>query len=363
MSRIFIDGYESGSYDLYDLSHAAAAVVSSAGLDMNGNYCLDCRTAYAYVKKTITATDEIYFAFLWRPDSTTALQPIMSIQDGSTHLGTIYRVGSNISARRSTGTIVGTGTATLSDDTTYLIEVYFKLADSGGRFVVKVGSVIDVDYTGDTNPGAGSTFNHIQLGFISSFQQPYAYFDNLIIDTSAWIGETFIQAVVPTGIGNSSVWTPSAGNNYACVDEIPANDADYVESSAADDIDTYITGDVAVDTDIKCVQIQTRCKVEVGVSKNIKFITRVNGTNYLSGDKVVSSGAVKSLFNVWENNPADAAAWERADVNGMEIGAKSGATTNTIRNYQTLAQIEWIEKEGITVKPAWYYEMLRKRNG
>lgn len=34
-----------------------------------------------------------------------------------------------------------------------------------------------------------------------------------------------------------------------------------------------------------------------------------------------------------------------------------------IKSFQTIAQVEWVEEEAITVKPTWYYEMLRKRNG
>ena len=325
MARIFIDGFESGGDDLWD-AESNATVVSSAGLDMDGSYCLDLTANYAYVQKTITADDEIYVAFRWRPTAPTSHQPIFLLYSGATYLASLFRssVDNNLDAYRGT-TIIDSGSETISNDTTYLIEIYFKLADSGGRFVVKVDGVTDIDFTGDTKTDANTTFDGIRLGYYVASFYAKAYFDNFIIDSSDWIGDTSIQAIVPTGIGNSSEWTPSAGDNYACVDEIPFGDADYVESSNVDDLDTYVAGDMTGGTiDVKCLQVQSRCAVTVGVAKNIKLVTRVNGTDYLSGDKLVPL-TVKSLFNLWENNPNGSVAWTESTVNAMEIGIKSAA--------------------------------------
>ena len=48
MARLFIDGFESGQEDLWD-AESGASVVSSAGLDMDGDYCLDLNNIYEYV--------------------------------------------------------------------------------------------------------------------------------------------------------------------------------------------------------------------------------------------------------------------------------------------------------------------------
>jgi hypothetical protein len=39
----------------------------------------------------------------------------------------------------------------------------------------------------------------------------------------------------------------------------------------------------------------------------------------------VPTFAAASVFNIWNTNPDDSAAWESADVNGMEIGVKAVA--------------------------------------
>ena len=330
MPRIFIDGLESGSDDLWD-AEDNANVISSAGKDMDGSYCLDVNGLSEYVEKNITADDEMYFAFLYRASNNVSSKGMLIVYNGGTTLIAVCRRGTTgiIDVRSSStlGTLLDSGTKVLGINTTYLIEIRIKIADSSGRVEVKVDGIQDIDFTGDTKPDANIQFNKIRLGYTgSTYTYCYAYFDNLIMDDAAWIGDTKIQAIVPTGAGNSTNWTPSAGNNWECVDEKPPNDADYVSINAADIVDTYAAGNmVGTIGSVKCVQVQGRVRTEgAPTPTNLKLIVRSGATDYLSGDKIIPASE-KSLWNLWEDNPADSLAWEEADVNAMEIGIKSAA--------------------------------------
>ena len=328
MARIFIDGFESGDHDMWD-AESNATVVSSAGLDMDGDYCLDLISYDEYIQKDIAADDEMYFAFLYRPVNDASSEQMLSIYNGSTPLLHIWRTGTSrvIKAHSSIYTELAIGTKSLEVNTTYLIEVHFKVADSGGRVEVRVDRISDIDFTGDTKPDANTQFNKVRLGYGPSVAYTtHAYFDNFIIDDTAWIGDTKIQAVVPIGVGNTTGWIPSAGANWECVDEKPSNDADYVSINANDVMDTYVAGNLSGSIDnIKCVQVQSRTRIEgAPTPTNLKLVVRSGGTDYLSGNKSVSA-AEKGLWNLWEDNPADSLAWEEADVNAMEIGIKSAA--------------------------------------
>lgn len=325
MARVFIDGFESGDHDLWDAENNAT-VISSAGLDMDGDYCLDLLGLNEYIQKTITADDEMYFAFLFHTDNASQ-KAILTVYNSGTLLVHIGRNSSSglLEANRGS-TLIDTGTNVLSVDTTYLIEVRIKIADAGGIIQTKVNGILDIDFTGDTKTDANTQFNQVRLGYGPSGEWCYAYFDNFIMDDAGWIGDTKIQALVPTGAGTTTGWTPSAGANWACVDEKPANDADYVSINANDVVDTYVAGNmVGTISAVKCVQIQSRAKTDgAPTPTNLKLVVRSGGTDYFSGDKTVPV-AVKSLWNLWEANPADAGAWEEADVNAMEIGVKSAA--------------------------------------
>lgn len=329
MARIFIDGFESGGDDLWD-AESNATVVSSAGLDMDGSYCLDINSTTEYIEKNITADDEMYFAFLYRPTNVSTSRGILAVSASGTNLIAITRTNTTgiIVARTGAAyTALDTGTKNLTVDTTYLIEIRIKIADAGGRVEVKVDNIQDIDFTGDTKPDANTQFNQIRLGHTGdALTYAYAYFDNFIMDDAGWIGDTKIQALVPTGAGNTTGWTPSAGANWACVDEKPASDVDYVSINANDTTDTYATGNLAgtIGT-IKCVQVQSRMRTDgAPTPTNLKLVVRSGAADYLSGNKAVPA-AEKSLWNLWETDPADAAAWAEADVNAMEIGVKSAA--------------------------------------
>ena len=326
MARIFIDGFESGDHDMWD-AEANATVVASAGLDMDGSYCLDLANTTEYLEKSFTADDEMYFAFLYRHISASYAKRLIGLYNGSNLLLSVNCVVTTgvINVKRG-ATLLATGTKVLAADTTYLIEVRFKIADSGGRAVVKVDSVGDIDFTGDTKEGAYSQFDKVRLGYDGASQMAVAYFDNFIMDDASWIGNTKIQAVVPTGAGNSTGWTPSAGANWQCVDEKPPNDADYVNINANDITDTFATGNMVGSIgSVKCVQVQSRTKYEGSPTPtNLKLVVRSGGTDYLSGDIAVPA-SYAGLWKLWENNPADSLAWEEADVNAMEIGIKSAA--------------------------------------
>ena len=326
MARIFIDGFEAGEHDMWD-AEINATVISSAGLDMDGDYCLDLNNIDEYVEKNITADDEMYFAFLYRPTSNG--EEMLSVFNGTTILVHINRdeTGHCIEAYRGEITLLDTGTHALNNDTTYLIEVHFKIADAGGRVEVKVDGVSDIDFTGDTKPDANTQFDKVRLGYgtVSAFRS-YAYFDNFIMDDAAWIGDTKIQKILPTGAGNSTIWTPSAGANWQCVDERPPSDVDYVSTNVVDQVDTYAAANMVGSIDsVKCVQIQSRTESDgAPTPTNLKLVVRSGAADHLSGDKTVPASP-KGLWNLWETNPADSLAWEEADVNAMEIGIKSAA--------------------------------------
>jgi len=326
MARIFIDGFESGSLDLWD-TVSGAAVASSAGLDLDGSYCLNLTSSTGYVNKIITAVDEMYFAMRWRTTGLSDARTVFLLYNSVTVMIKILRdyVTGRLFVQRGTTTIATSVGQPFALNTTHLVEAWVKIDDSVGRVVVKVDGITHIDFTGDTKVGADTQFNKIHLGYDGSYSVKN-YYDSFIMDDSDWIGNTNIQAVVPTGAGTTTEWTPSAGDNYTCVDEIPYSDADYVSTNTVDLTDTYATGDlVGTVSSVKCVQVQVRALTDgAPTPTNLKLAVRSGGTDYLSGDNLVPVTA-KSFSHIWELNPADAAAWEEADVNAMEIGVKSSA--------------------------------------
>ena len=397
MARVFIDGFEAGDLKLWNTIGAGAGLVAAA-TGMDGSYCLHLAsggTTY-YIQKTLPSNSEYYFAFRYRPSNDGSSRGMISFWSGGTLIGKLIRIGAAglLVAYRGT-TVIATGTTPLAIDTTYLIEVRFKPANSpDGVFHVKINGLLplDIEFNGDSTDGA-ATIDAVRLGHgDSASTNVYAYFDNLVVDNAAWPGNTKIQAIKPTGAGASShsawaadtvidlnevrkptvfngfeyectaraddfktgavepvwgivvgattdddtnitwtcrvgAWNPSTGDNYACVDEVPPSETDYVSLNHIGNVDTYAAGDlVGAIGSVKCVQVQALAKAEgEPTPTNLQLVLRSGGTDYVGSSHEVPNTNAAQLASIWVTDPATAAAWIESGINDMEIGVKAVA--------------------------------------
>jgi hypothetical protein len=335
MSRVFIDGFETGDKNLWSVWDGC--VVPSAQSGMGGSYSLLIGQNDS-ITKIITAEDEMYFAMKFRAvaGGLTNAKGVLQLFNGSTIMlyVTIGGGGSPYYVKVYDGAdnLLGTGTTELFDSTTYLIEIYVKIANSGGRAAVRIDRVVEINFTGDTQSGAETQFDRIRIGDYTSIPlYGNFYIDDVVFDDATgedhWIGQTFIQPLVLTGAGNSTQWSPSSGSNYTCVDERPASDSDFVSTDSVDQLDLYTASDLSGDIEaIKCVQLVARTVQEgTPTPQNIQLAIRSGGSNYFSGDKAVPLTTPEDLFHIWETDPDTASAWTESGVNAIEIGVKSVA--------------------------------------
>jgi hypothetical protein len=318
MARIFIDGGESGSVDLWD-SGSPPTINSNLTYVFDGSYSLNgnngTKSDFSFSEIYLSVRDYLTWGDaavnLWQFTISGTVVATLSRNAGGyleVYSGTIY------------GTKLATGTTLYAINQYHLLEIYYKAHDTSGRWTIKIDGnpAADIDYTGDTTSG-GTTIMGIVL--------PYPnYFDNIVMDDTTWPGDTRIQAILPSGVGTTTQWTPSTGDNYACVDEVPYSDTDYISTNTTNQTDTYafgnLTGTIGA---VKCVQVQARCSKEGDPTPTkIAMVTRVSGADYSSAD-LTPTTSKKSLSAIWNTNPNTAAAWLEAGVNGAEFGVKSKA--------------------------------------
>lgn len=317
MARVFIDGFESGSLGMWDAVNNATLNNAS---ELDGVYCLNCAGAYCNVRKNLPAADEYFLAFLIGVRSNSD-QNIMRFYNSTTALGSLFLNAGKIEARRGTSTVLGISTTTLTSYTTHRIEIRYKPHASDGLFQVKIDGILEIDYSGQT---AASTLQIDSIFFGSDSGNWSHYFDNVIVDSANWIGNTKIQAVAVSGAGGYAQFTPSTGSNYQTVDEIPPNDTDYNETAIVDKVDSFahaaLSGTIG---SIKCVQVQVRGKL-VGnpTPSKIAPALRIDSTMYYGTAQSLGSSP-KAVVALWETNPNTSAAWTESEVNNAEIGYKS----------------------------------------
>jgi len=326
MARIFIDGFESGSADLWDTVGSSMSV-GAAPAGMTGSYAIQSTggNSNSHVIKNVTAAAEYYLSFLFRITLSYGTYSLCQFRYNTNILVDIRRNVSTgvIEVYRGT-TLIASGSA-LSLNAVYHIQVRANIHDTTGIVQVKINDLLDVDFSGDTKPGTDTQINSIVLGQTSAGNNTQQ-FDDVVIDGSIWPGRTYIQAIRPTGAGNSTQWTPSAGSNWDCVDEIPASDVDNVVTNANDQVDLYAAGNLVGTIDsVVCVQIQTRAVKEgAATPQNLALGVRTGATDYFSSDKIIPTTA-RSVSHIWAQNPNTAAAWTKIEVDEAEIGIKSRA--------------------------------------
>jgi len=327
MSRIFMDGFESGDTGLWN-TVSGASVNTLAGKD--GNYCVSIPSTYTYMIKQISSTSELYVSLKYYCGDFTG-KAIITFFEGAIVHCCLMHINGLLYAYLYDVPFGNSSIPKIIVSTWCQIEIYVKIANSDGRFTVKVNGIACIDYTGDTQNGGTGVIDSFKVGYQAhSALNGYAfcYMDNIIVDNANWIGSSSIQGLAVTGAGNSAQFDPSTGSNYACVDEIPPSDADYISTNVANEIDTYACGNLTgTINSVKAVQVQARCMQEGSPAvPKIQLVTRPTSTDRVSASKDVQTFSPGVASNIWELNPDDSAAWESADVNGMEIGVKAVAS-------------------------------------
>lgn len=323
MAREFIDAFPSGDASLWDVLSGAGPAVVASPASMPGTYSLYISAAGSLMKY-VTAADEYYMAFRYKPTASGS-NDIVLFYNGATLLGWLGRNATTgfLEAYSEAATLLATGLTNLVANTVYLVEIHYEPNDTAGVFQVKVDSIVDINFSGVTT-GTTAQINRIKLGDEAA-NTTLAYFGHIVIDSAAWIGETSIQAIVPTAQGTTNDWDPSTGQNYQCVDEVPASDADFVSTNVVNEFDLYGAGDlIGTITSVLAVQVQARCmKVGASTPTNLQIACRTGATNYTGASNVIPATTPQSFAKMWELNPNTAAAWLEAGVNGLEIGVKS----------------------------------------
>src|SRR3990172_4107966 len=289
MARVFIDGFESGNCNAWDDFGSNALVAGT--YKYNGNYGVYLQNStIAFVRKFIPSTSTLYCAFKY--NASTGNRGLCSWGETGVNHTNIYMTDSGgkayFEARRASTILANSLPYYVIHNTWYLVEVYVYIHETSGRFQIKVDGITVLDFTGDTR-NAG----------------------------------TAVIGLSPDGAGATTQWDPSTGSNYACVDEVPQSDTDYVSTNVNDEIDTYTLANLPTVQSVKAVPVMAGGgKGGVSTPQNIALVARIGGTDYPSSDHALSTAFIGHT-NLWQNNPNTAAAWTESEVNSLQAGAKS----------------------------------------
>jgi len=212
----------------------------------------------------------------------------------------------------------------------YYVEVKATFNNSTGSVITKINNTqIDSTSSLDTCTTSNEYSTAFVLGEYGGTQaaSPTDYDDVYVCDTTGsycndFLNDRWIETVFPTGAGTTTDWTPSAGANWDCVEEVPPSSAQYVETGVLNEIDTYACGNLtSTSGDIAAVVINHySAKTTAGARK-------VSGAVYSATDADVGTeNDLSTTYHHYQSvsylDPHTAAAWTIAGVNAAEFGVK-----------------------------------------
>lgn len=323
MGRIFIDGFEHGHLGLWDIGGAGTVSITTAAID--GNYSA-LTSGVAAMSRNLNATySEIFITGKFNFKTLSELIYIYSLNKGANKVLSVGLTTENvIHLYRGTTAIASATTGAVTTNVDYRIEFQGKISSSTGVGKVLLDDETIINWTSNTKPAADDNFNILQIG-VTAVSAQHMIVDDIIVDTTAFAGNTKIQLLIPNSTGTTHTWSPSntALANYECVDEIPPSTADGVIADFNLDIDFYNISTLNANaTAIRCIQVAALAE-EVGTPlvPNIRLAIETNATRaYGIRSSIGAEGAPIYISKLWQNNPKTLTAFTVSEISSLQIG-------------------------------------------
>lgn len=250
------------------------------------------------------------------------------------HLSLYLATDGSLSLYRGTsaGTLLETSaTGLMAINTWYYIEVYGLIDNATGAYEIRINGTNVLDGSGVDSRNGGTDANVSCVGVTridnATFSGAITLYDDIYavtgdgVDATGFQDEISIEKISPTGAGNYTQLTPSAGSNWQNVDEIPFSASDYNGSPTPGQKDTYAMSNLAAASgDILGAVLHTATfKNNAGFIKGRRLL-RISSTDYAGADYPSFSATMQPHSEVLEESPATTAAWTISEINAIETG-------------------------------------------
>lgn len=355
MARLFTTGFELGAITEHNAVSSLIGFAVSTDYARTGTYCAQASSRLAYFSHTLTDNpNEVYVRLAVRfesganngPNPSGTYQAFLALLEaGNCHLSlVIYPDDMRLRLLRGAtqnmgyegGELLGTGSIVLRMATWYVLEVYAKIANSGGAATVKVNSVTDIGYSGDTAASANEYVDIARFGLsypATATLYHYLRFDDIAInDTTGdfqntWAGQGGVYYMRPVADTATVEWTQSAGtSHWETVDEIPANTTDYIYAREAGSTDLFEVNNLPAEvTSVDMVQVIYQTALEAAGLNVVRDVVSHAGTVYSGYTQYITSITPNYVYyggTPYYTQPGGTVAWGTAEVAALQAGVE-----------------------------------------
>lgn len=316
-----------GSYEI-----VAAAVTNGYQISVwnhNADNTSGFITGYSFASAKTTGSFGTGFHINLDADTAPPARSIVVFNAGlNTRLFSVTRDSSNrVTINNAAFTVVATSSATMSDATTYHMEVKVTIAVSG-TIEVRLNGVSVVTYSGDTS----GSYTHVGLYGRDGTQlvgdtvnRPYHVYDDWYIWDSTgsvnndWLGERAVTVYYADADGSPFVWTKSSGSDGFSLVDAPtlAVGADYVQATAPGDLAEFQFDELdSNDINIVGVKILALGQKTGSDPATLKVTTPGDSTGTTLTLSQTDPMPAKVIYDV---DPQTGTTWLSPSVNALEI--------------------------------------------
>lgn len=337
MALRFMDSFDHyATADIGKKWTTPGAATISAGNGRNGTASL--RLVASSTCQKVLGSQATWIAGFATKIESPGASDIFNLWDSATvHIRVNWTAANRIEIKRNT-TLLATSTTVFNADTWYYLEFKITIHDTAGVVQMRVNGVAETltfvtgtETTQDTrNAGNASADTFLFRTTTGEF-----HFDDLyLLDgtdgtaaqgaaNNAFLGDCRVEALLPSGAGNSAQFTPSAGSNYQNVDDATADgDSTYNASSTSGHIDSFAMGNLTMTSgSIYGVQTNLWARKDDAGSVSLQPHFRISSTDYARTSVSLSDSYVDHLA-IEGKDPDTGSLWTVSGVNGAEYGYK-----------------------------------------
>ncbi len=257
--------------------------------------------------------------------------PLVDIRDATTaQLTLAFNPSTKVVVLLRGSTVLGTGTFVMTTGAWYYIEISGFIDPTIGAVTVKVNTVSDITFSGNTQVSINNYANNI------NFRGPaavglggaYAIDDIYINDGSGVVNNTFlgdmkVEAVNVLQGGDETQWGVNVLNtpNFQAVQVL--NDGLYIQSNTAGNKDAYTTSALnRITGSIAGVSAVYWTRNTDSTVHTIQSLARISATDYFGSATSITDTAFKAYQYIWEQDPSTVAAWSVSGVGTTQFGVK-----------------------------------------
>jgi len=313
------------SPDVGDLSGLSTNFSISTGGARTGSRSLQSQSGTSFLMSPFPTKSEIY----WRQgiyQEDFEVPPRIYFRNGETTQCSIYinfSTGQITLYRGAISTWLAESTLGAIPSASWVcLEVHLVVDDTNGIFEVLVEGNNVVSYSGDTSSDSTTYVNNV-YNYQGAAVTPWYRVDDLMCRDDDWCGQGGLYVLTPTANGSETDWTPSTGNPWECIDEIPPSFSDYIyETISGYGQHLFEMSDLPSELKIvTAVQALAFAKVPYASSLRIANIIKSNST-VTSGIDFGLSTSDMYISEIYDNDPDTDSGWTVGAVNALEAGIK-----------------------------------------